>query len=147
MISGSLSVAREGPFVTIDSGRVDEQSTAPITISVPVEIQFGIHVVVFEAIDRSPVTRASTLVLDPALFRGRTTLRRAAEGDRIDIDAGTKSVRTVLSERGIPVRSRSTWPVVVEGGRIAAIVGVRVAPWARPTTRQAVAIRWKQESP
>jgi tRNA(Ile)-lysidine synthetase-like protein len=147
MISGSLTVAREGPFVTVDSGRPAEVSSMPIAISVPAEIRFGAHIVTFEDADAPQITRISTLLLDPKVF-GPTTLVRGVEaGDRIDIDTGSKAVRTVLSERGIPVRSRSTWPVVVAGGRIAAIVGVRAAPWTRPTTRQAVAIRWKQETP
>ena len=101
----------------------------------------------FEDADVSQVTRVSTLLLDPKAFGNTTVIRGVAEGDRIDIDAGSKTVRTVFSERAIPVRSRSTWPVVAEGARIVAIVGIRTAPWARPTTRQAVAIRWKQESP
>jgi tRNA(Ile)-lysidine synthetase-like protein len=147
MITGSLSVTQEGPFVTIDSGRVDQEVLAPITVSVPTELRFGGHAVAFETVDTSVITRFSTLLLDPVVFSGSTVLRQVAEGDRIDIEGGTKSVRTVLSERGVPVRNRSTWPVVVEGGRIAAIVGIRAAPWARPTTRQAVAIRWKQELP
>ena len=147
MISGSLTVTREGPFVTVDAKRVDDGSTTPIPVSVPAEIRFGDHLVTFEDVDVSQITRVSTLLLDPKVFGSATVIRGVAEGDRIEIDAGSKAVRTVLSERAIPVRSRSTWPVVVEGARIAAIVGIRTAPWARPTTRQAVAIRWKQESP
>jgi tRNA(Ile)-lysidine synthase len=146
-ISGSLTVSREGPFVTVDAKRVDDGSTMPIPVSVPAEIRFGAHLVTFEDVDVSQITRVSTLLLDPKVFGSTTVIRGVAEGDRIDIDAGSKTVRTVLSERAIPVRSRSTWPVVAEGARIAAIVGIRTASWARPTTRQAVAIRWKQESP
>ncbi|MGB5656531.1 MAG: tRNA lysidine(34) synthetase TilS [Acidimicrobiia bacterium] len=147
MISGTLSVTREGPYVTVDSGRGATASSMPIAVSVPAEIRFGQHVLTFENVDVRKITRVSTLLLDPQVFGGGTLIRAAAEGDRIDIASGSKAVRTVLSERGIPVRRRSTWPVVAEGARIAAIVGIRAAPWARPTTRQAVAIRWKQESP
>ena len=147
MISGSLTVAREGPFVTVDSGRPTEVNSMQIAISVPAEVRFGEHIVTFEDVDASQISRISTLLLDPKVFGATTLVRGVEHGDRIDIDAGSKTVRTVLSERGIPVRSRSTWPVVVVGGRIAAIVGIRAAPWTRPTTRQAVAIRWKQESP
>ena len=147
MISGSLTVAREGPFVTVDAKLVDDGSTTPIPVSVPAEFRFGGHLVTFEDVDVSQIARVSTLLLDPKVFGSATVIRGVADGDRIEIDAGSKAVRTVLSERSIPVRSRPTWPVVAEGARIAAIVGIRTAPWARPTTRQAVAIRWKQESP
>jgi tRNA(Ile)-lysidine synthase len=147
MISGSLTVTREGPFVTVDSGHAVGGGAMSLAVSVPGEIRFGGHTLTFEHVGTSQITRVSTLLLDPEVFGGTTLIRASTEGDRIDIDGGSKAVRTVLSERGIPVRSRSTWPVVVEGARIAAVVGIRAAPWARPTTRQAVAIRWKQESP
>jgi tRNA(Ile)-lysidine synthase len=147
MITGSLAVTREGPFVRIDAGHAAGQAAGPIAISVPGEIRFGEHFITFEDADASQITPTSTLLLDPTVFGRRTVVKAVAEGARIDIETGTKPVRTALAERGIPVRSRSTWPVVAEGGRIAAIVGIRVAPWARPTTRQAVAIRWKQELP
>jgi tRNA(Ile)-lysidine synthase len=147
MISGSLTVAREGPFVTIDAKRTDDETPRPFPISIPSETRFGSHVVAFEYADTTQIVRVSTLRLDPGVFGSATVIREAEDGDRIDIHTGSKAVRTVLSEHGIPIRSRSTWPVVAEGARIAAVVGIRVAPWARPTTRQAVAIRWKQESP
>lgn len=147
MITGSLTVAREGPFVTIDSAEPGEAGPMPVHICVPSAIKFGPHIMAFEDADASQITRVSTLVLDPKVFGATTLVRGVEAGDRIDIDGGSKTARTVLSERGIPSRSRSTWPVVVDGGRIAAIVGIRAAPWTRPTTREAVAIRWKQESP
>lgn len=142
-ITGSLAVLREGPFVVIDPGPVSEP--APIAISVPGILQFGTHEVTFVETDASGISRRSVILLDPSAFGPGTVLRSTTEGDRIDIGAGSKSVRTVLSEAGIAVRLRSTWPVVANGGRIAAIVGIRVAPWARPTTRQAVAIGRKQD--
>jgi tRNA(Ile)-lysidine synthetase-like protein len=147
MISGSLAVAREGPFVTIASTCANGDGSMPLRVSVPGEIRFGDHIVTFEDVDVSQITRVSTLHIDPKVFGSTTVIRQAKEGDRIEIEDGSKAVRTVLSEHGIPVRSRSAWPVVAEGARIAAIVGIRAAPWARPTTRQAVAIRWRQESP
>ena len=49
-------------------------------------------------------------------------------GDRISIGSGTKGVAEALREAGVPVRLRSRWPVVEERGRIAWVVGVRVAP-------------------
>ena len=142
-ITGSLAVGREGPFVVIDPG--PEPEPAPLAIPVPGTVHFGIHQISFAEADASRISRRSVLLVDPAVIGDETVLRSATEGDRIEIDAGSKLVRTVLSEAGIAVRLRSTWPVVANGGTIAAIVGLRVAPWARPTTRQAVAIGRKQD--
>ncbi len=144
-VTGSLSVAVEGPFVVIDPGVSPESAEGPLLISVPGTVAFGPHRVTFEYAVRSEVSRRSTLLVDPVVIGSTTELRSAVEGDRIDIDTGSKSVRTVLSEAGVPVRQRSTWPVVADGATIAAIVGIRVASWARPTTRHVVAIRRKQD--
>lgn len=143
-VTGSLLVTVEGPFVVIDPGSSSEPVPGPLPIGVPGTVTFGIHQVTFAYADRGDVVRRSTLLVDRAAIGASTELRSAAEGDRIDIAAGSKSVRTVLSEAGIAVRHRSTWPVVVDGATIAAIVGVRVASWARPTTRHVVAIGRKQ---
>lgn len=144
-VTGSLSVAVEGPFVVIDPGVSPESAPAPLRIPVPGTVAFGPHQVTFEYAVQPEVSPQSTLLVDPTVIGAATELRCAAEGDRIDIDAGSKSVRTVLSEAGIPVRHRSTWPVVADGATIAAIVGVRVASWARPKARHVVAIRRKQD--
>lgn len=59
-------------------------------------------------------------------------VRCVADGDRIDIDGGTTPVVELLRAAGIPARKRPLWMVVTFGGRIAALHGIRVAPWARP---------------
>ena len=137
-ISGGLEVTREGPYVVIDSGT--EESPAPVPIEIPALVSFGRTSVRFEFDDERPVRRRSVLLLDEALFGSEASLQCAAAGDRIEIDGGSKTVRTVLSEREIPPRLRPTWPVIVSSGRIAAIVGLRVAPWARPSTGRAVIV-------
>jgi tRNA(Ile)-lysidine synthase len=143
-LSGALAVAREGPYVAIDPGSA--ATPIPVAITVPASVRFGPDVVTLRRVDVLPPARGSILLVDPAVVGADTVLRTAAKGERIDVDEGSKAIRTVLSERGIPVRRRAGWPVVANGGRIAAIVGVRVAPWARPTTREAVAIERKQDS-
>jgi len=137
-ISGGLEVTREGPFVVIDPGAAE--APVPVPIEIPALITFGRTSVRFEFDDGQTVRRRSVLLVDAAIFEGEALLRCAAVGDRIEIDGGSKTVRTVLSEREIPVRQRSTWPVIVSGGRIAAIVALRVAPWARPSTGRAVTV-------
>lgn len=137
-LSNALIVTREGPFVVIDRGQ--NETPEPVTITIPSTIQFGGVEISFESIDRPFVTRRSTLLVDPAIFSSDTALRCSTAGERIDIEAGSKTVRTVLAEHGVPVRVRRTWPVIAVGGRIAVIVGIRIAPWARPTLSRVIAI-------
>ena len=137
-LSQALIVASEGPFTVIDRGRRPAPPLAAITI--PSVIQFGRVGITFESVDGLSITRRSTLLADPTIFSGDAVVRCTEEGERIDIEAGSKAVRTVLAEHGVPVRLRSGWPTVAVGGRIAVIVGIRVAPWARPKQDRAVAI-------
>ena len=141
-ISGGLLVAREGPFVIIDPG-VGEMPMET-SIVVPSSLRFGEAAIRFELDDGTRVRRRSTLRVDAAVFGSDVSLRCPTEGDRIEFERGSKAVRTVLSERGVPKRRRSTWPLLVSGGRIAAIVGIRVAPWARGTTNRFVAIVYER---
>lgn len=142
-LSGALAVTREGPYVAIDPGPV--APPMPVPVAVPAELRFGPDVVTLRRVDAASQRRRSVLLVDPAIVGPDTVLRAAEDGERIDIDEGSKTVRAVLSEHGIAVRRRAGWPVVANGGRIAAIVGMRVAPWARPTTPEAVAIERKQD--
>jgi len=142
-VSGSLTVAREGPYVVIDPGHAAVPD--PVPISVPATVRFGPGVITLKRAAAALPRRRSILLVDPKLFGADTVIRTAADGERIEVDRGSKAIRTVLSERAVPVRRRAGWPVVANGARIAAVVGVRVAPWARPTTLEAVAIERKQE--
>ena len=112
MISGSLSVAREGPFVTVDSGRPTEVNAMPIAISVPAEVRFGEHIVTFEDVDASQITRISTLLLDPKVFGATTLVRGVDEGDRIDIDAGIEDCQN----RALRARNPRPQPLHLAGG-------------------------------
>lgn len=142
-VSGSLAVTREGPYVVIDPGYGVVPD--PLPISVPAAVRFGPAVITLVRVAAALPRRRSILLVDPAIFGADTVIRAAADGERIEVDKGSKAIRTVLSERDIPVRRRPSWPVVANGGRIAAVVGVRVAPWARPATPEAVAIERKQD--
>jgi hypothetical protein len=59
-------------------------------------------------------------------------VRGVEDGDRIDIDGGSTPVSEVLRAAGVPARLRPFWTVVTIGAKIAALHGIRVAPWARP---------------
>ncbi|MCL1694141.1 MAG: tRNA lysidine(34) synthetase TilS [Actinomycetia bacterium] len=137
-LANALLATREGPYVAIVPNH-DEPPEAE-GIAVPSSIDFAGTAITFESVDGGSMTRRSTLLVDPTVLGGDAVVRCSNEGDRIEIEGGSKGVRTVLSEHEIPVRLRSTWPVVVSGGRIAVVVGIRVAPWARPRASQAIAI-------
>ncbi len=137
-LTNAVVVTREGPYVAIAPSR--HAPPQPEIISVPSSMTFGGSSITFEFVDDVAVNRRSTLLVDAAILREDAVIRCPGEGDRIEIEAGSKTVRTVLSEHEIAIRHRSTWPLIVSDGRIAAIVGIRVAPWARPTTSQAIAV-------
>ncbi len=59
-------------------------------------------------------------------------VRGVVDGDRIDIDSGSTPVSEVLRAADVPPRLRPLWTVVTIGAKIAALHGVKVAPWARP---------------
>jgi tRNA(Ile)-lysidine synthetase-like protein len=68
------------------------------------------------------------------------TVRGVADGDRIDIPGGTTPVVELLRNAGVPSRRRPFWMVVTINGKIAALHGIRVAPWARPIVGESAMI-------
>ena len=137
-LTNAVVATREGPYVAIIPVR--HALPQPQTISVPSSIEFDGSSITFELVGEVAVRRRSTLLVDAAILNEDAVIRCPVEGDRIEIEAGSKTVRTVLSEHEVSIRHRSTWPVIAAGGRIVAIVGIRVAPWARPTASHSVAI-------
>lgn len=59
-------------------------------------------------------------------------VRGVRDGDRIDIESGSTPVVEVLRVAGVPARIRPFWTVVTIGAKIAALHGIKVAPWAKP---------------
>lgn len=79
---------------------------------------------------------------------GETIMVRGVEdGDRIDIDGGTTPVSEVLRVAGVPARARPFWTVVTIGAKIAALHGVKVAPWARPIGGEPAVIIEREDPP
>lgn len=135
-ITGGLMATREGPYVAI----WDEQPSVPdpVVLEFPGSVVFGTRPVTAIPASTGELTPRSALLVDPGVFDGGVTVRGAGPGERIDIDGGTKLVRDALAEAGVPRRTRPAWPVLANDAKIAAIVGGRVAPWARPTGTDAV---------
>lgn len=115
-LSGDLLAVRERALVVIHPNR-------PVSPpgSVPMEtagtVRFGPWIIQADAAGvRVPVG-------------DRALVRAPVAGDRISIGGGRhKTVSDALQEAGVPPRLRPRWPLVVDGDRIAWIVGVRTAP-------------------
>ena len=126
-VSGGVTVEREGPWLVAHRGVV--AAPDPVGLQLPGRAHFGRLEVIAE-VPAVPLVRRTALV-DSAVVGGELRLRSAAPGERIEIRDGTKLVRDVFAEADIPARLRSAWPVAEAHGRIAAVVGIRSAPWAR----------------
>ena len=66
--------------------------------------------------------------LNPALLAAGITLRVRQGGERLLLEVGSKPVKTLLQEAGIPPRLRARWPLLyLADGRLAAVPSVAVA--------------------
>ncbi len=126
-ISDGWQLELEGPWLVAHAG--DAEPPAPAECAVPGSVRFGFFEVTVAVAPRILVRRTS--LLDGAAIGSGIEVRPAAEGERIEIAAGSKPIRDVMAEAGLARRLRSAWPVAVAHGRIAAVVGIRSAPWAR----------------
>ena len=113
-LRGGLDARREGPWVVVAGP--PPPPPAQVVLTTPGTAQFG------------PWTITAGSGGVPVPVAGPVVVRAARAGDRIDIGSGSKGVAEALREAGVPVRLRLRWPVVEERGRIAWVVGVRVAP-------------------
>lgn len=113
-LPGELTARREGPFVVVHGTPPDPPD--PITIEPPGEARFGPWRITVGG-------RGVAVPLADAPLR----VRAARPGDRIALREGAKKVTDALREAGVAPRLRARWPVVEQHGRIAWVVGVRVA--------------------
>ncbi|MCL1593439.1 MAG: tRNA lysidine(34) synthetase TilS [Actinomycetia bacterium] len=67
-------------------------------------------------------------------------VRGICDGDTLDIGTGSARVVELLREQGVPASARSRSLLVVSGGKVAAVHGVRTASWAQPRTGEEVTI-------
>ena len=131
-LAGGLWAEREGPWLTIALPVLEPVD--PVPVSVPFTTDFDQwRVSVSETLPEPQVAGGRTLVMDAELVGSALELRPAAEGGRIDVSVGTKTVTDALGEAGVPRRLRPRWPVLWREGQVAGIVGVRTAAWARAT--------------
>ncbi len=126
-VTGGFRVEIEGPLLVVHKG--EAAAVAPLRLTLPGAVGFGRLTVTARPAPAVLVRRTS--LLNPTALGETVAVRASDPGDRIEIAAGTKLIRDVLAEAGVPARIRPAWPVIDENGRIAAVAGLRSAPWAR----------------
>ncbi len=126
-IAAGWQLEREGPWLVAHCG--DPAPPDAVACSLPGSARFGALQVEVAPAPTVLVRRSSLLA--GAAVGGELRLRPGAAGERIEIASGSKLIRDVLAEADISRRLRPAWPVVEAHGRIAAVAGIRSAPWAR----------------
>jgi len=132
-LSGGIRCRREGPFVTLIDPAAVPPTPHPVALAVPGTARFGEWDVEVRraAAVAGRVAGGRPLHLDPSIG-DRLIVRTARGGERIAIAGGTRPVRQVIAEAGVPDRLRAGWPVIEVRGKIAAVAGARIAAWAVP---------------
>ena len=136
-LADGLVCEREGPLLALYRPSDVPAAPAPVGLTVPGSAVFGDHAISAGEAAR-PVMRAGAVTLDASEVGDRLVVRATEHGERLALRNGSKLVRDALSEAGVPWRKRPGWPVVAAHGKIAWVVGARVAEWARvrPTTKR-----------
>ena len=81
--------------------------------------------------------------MDADAVGDRFVLRGVQDGDRIETGEGSTPVTEVLRAAGVAASLRPVSPVIAVDGKLAAIVGVRVAAWAASRTGGCVVVERK----
>ena len=134
-LTDGLVSAAEGAFVVVGPPRTDRSSTPP---SKPMVV--GGHFAWLDATysvavhDHIPplVQGGRFTLLDAASLGEEPVVRGVEPGDTLEIEVGSTPVSELLRVHGIPPGLRPVSPVVAVGAKIAAVLGVRTAAWAKP---------------
>ena len=140
-VSGHLHVRREPPFLVLGQNATPEPCTA-VDLDTVDGFAMGRHRYrVSRATSPTPITTSGRFsVISLKDVDGPLEARGVRPGDRIDIGSGSTPVSEVLRDAGVPLQDRPCWLLVTVGGMIAAVHGVRTAPWAKPRNDDAVMI-------
>ena len=130
-LGGGLRCERDGAFVAVYDPERTPGPFPAIPLPVPGDVVVAGHAVMAAwAPERLLPPWRAEAALDTALA-GSLLVRPSRPGEHIDIGEGSKPVAEALSEAAVGRRLRAGWPVVAARGKIAWLVGVRVAAWAR----------------
>jgi tRNA(Ile)-lysidine synthase len=134
LTNGFVSAA-EGAFVVVGPPRPG-RSSAPPPVPVAVGGRFAWLGATYsvEVHDHIPpaVQGGRFTLLDPTSVDGDAVVRGVEPGDTLEIEVGSTPVSELLRVHGIPPNLRPVSPVVAVGAKIAAVLGVRTAAWAKP---------------
>ncbi len=130
-LSGDHLAVVDGPHVTI--GHLP-QPDPPISLVLgsPVAWSGERYCLRTEGRHTARLAGGRFTVLGGALVGRDLTMRAPVAGDRLSIGTGTTPVAELMRVHGIHPTMRPVSPVVTVDAKIAAVVGVRVADWARP---------------
>ena len=95
----------------------------PQAISLPGNLAFRSGKPAEEYLKTGSLDGTLALRMNPDLFNGSTTIRFAAEGDRIKLKGGWKNVGRLLQDMGIPKVLRGRVPVLEDSEGICAVFG------------------------
>ncbi len=141
IVSGQIEVRLESPLVVLHHPR-DDQELAPRTVETPGTFTWNDHRyrVSTSTYPIAMGTAGRFSVLHVSSPRPLLEVRGVHDGDTLDIETGSARIVELLRQQGVPASERSRWPLVVVGGKIAAVHGVRAASWAKPRIGEQVMI-------
>lgn len=93
------------------------------TLTLPDGLTFRSGKDALEYLKANGIPDDTALRMDPGLFRGRTVIRFATEGDRIRLKGGWKTVGRLLQDMGIPKVLRCRIPVIEDEEGLCAVFG------------------------
>lgn len=134
-VSGGMLAVNEGPWVRIGVGTSPNPS-----VVVADEGRFmweGVAYTVRSAAQRPVLTGGRFTLLSAGAVSPPLEFRGAQEGDTIATGEGNTPVTEILRAHGVHADQRRISLVAVNGGKIAAVVGVRTASWAAPLAGEA----------
>jgi hypothetical protein len=131
-LSSDIECVREGPEVVLVTKSTTDQPRE-VNIAVGETLvwdgtPFSVRTTTEPAMQSTTPRRTAIDVPDGR----RLGVRAVRDGDRIDIENGTTPVSEVLRAGDVPARKRARWMLITVDGKIAAVHGLKVAPWARP---------------
>lgn len=139
IVAGDVVCAVEQGMVVLTDKRTPPIPSA-IAVTVGSPVVWGRHRYSVSRSDRPSLMSTSgrrTAVVDSDAAIG---FRAVADGDRIEIEGGRARVVEVLRSAGVPARLRPGWLAITINGKIAAVHGIRVAPWAKPIVGESAVI-------
>ena len=139
IIAGDVVCAVEHGMVVL-TNKHTPQIPAEISVSVGSSVVWGRHTYRLSLSDRPSLMSTSGRRTAIVATEEPIGFRAVADGDRIEFEGGKARVVEVLRSAGVPARVRPCWLAITINGKIAAIHGVRVAPWAMPVRGESAVI-------